>query len=129
MKTLGSGIVALTLVFGFRGTQVRAADEVLAQPESQPTAQGEDWYYRAAPERERVPTMSQQKAAHRASQRMARLDALRWYGLNPGRPQAAPLAFTSMSSPAWQMPGGRPYAWYVSSRPIIVYTRPYGMYR
>ena len=33
------------------------------------------------------------------------------------------MPFTSMYSPAWQQPGGRPFAWYTSSRPIFIYTQ------
>jgi hypothetical protein len=65
-----------------------------------------------------------QKAQARAHQRMARMAAMRWYGMSNERPTASPTPFTAMYSPSWQMPGGRPYAWYhggwASSAVVIV---------
>ena len=65
-----------------------------------------------------------QKAQARAHQRMARMAAMRWYGMSNERPTASPTPFTALYSPSWQMPGGRPYAWYhggwASSSVVIV---------
>ena len=60
-----------------------------------------------------------EKAKQRAAQRMARLDSLRWYGMSNSRPTAASTPYTSMYSPAWQMPGGRPFAWF-HTRPTLL---------
>jgi hypothetical protein len=57
----------------------------------------------------------------RGQQRMARLEAMRWYGFQGTRPTASGMPYTTMYSHAWQQPGGRPFAWYSSSRPITVY--------
>jgi hypothetical protein len=69
-------------------------------------------------------SLAREKAVQRGQQRMARLEAMRWYGFSNSRPTAAAIPFTTMYSPAWQMPGGRPFAWYTSSRPIVIYASP-----
>lgn len=63
----------------------------------------------------------QQKAMLRAERRQSRLAAMKWYGMSNLRPTAAATPFCSVYSPTWQMPGGRPFAWYASQRPIYVY--------
>jgi hypothetical protein len=94
-----------------------------------PARAGTELYYRPAVEREPAFTVQQQKAMARASARMARLDAMRWYGFSNARPVATAMPYTTMYSPAWAMPGGRPFAWYVSQRPIVVVTPPAPLYR
>jgi hypothetical protein len=86
----------------------------------------EDYYQPQVPERYEPDTRAiiRQKAMMRGEQRSARLASLNWYGMSNSRPIAAPTPFTSMYSPAWQMPGGRPFAWFASSQPTyIIYTR------
>jgi hypothetical protein len=61
-----------------------------------------------------------QKALSRSAQREARLASLNWYGMYNSRPTAAPTPFTSLYSPVWQMPGGRPYAWHPTWRTVYV---------
>jgi hypothetical protein len=63
-----------------------------------------------------------QKALARSSQRDARLASLNWYGMYNARPTAAPTPFTSLYSPVWQVPGGRPFAWYPTWRTVYVPT-------
>lgn len=119
---------------GFRAALIAllstfAASAAIAQ-QAAPTdphapAGAESWEYRAAPERTPPVRLSVQKAQARGAQRMARLDAMRWYGFSNSRPSAAAIPWTTMYSPAWQTPGGRPFAWYTSSRPIIVINTPY----
>jgi hypothetical protein len=53
-----------------------------------------------------------QKAQARSYQRMARMASMQWHGMSNSRPTASPMPFTTVYSPGWQMPGGRPYAWY-----------------
>ena len=115
-------LAALTLV----ATSTLAQDFDLAPtpPADGSISPGEGWTYRPSTEREHTPTISQQKAMARGAQRMARLEALRWYGFSNSRPTASPMAWTTMYSPGWQQPGGRPFAWHTSSRPIVVITRP-----
>ncbi|WP_145060910.1 hypothetical protein [Adhaeretor mobilis] len=78
------------------------------------------WYYEPATKNASQPTFAQRKSMVRAEQRMARLAAAKAYGFSPSRPTATGIAFTSMYSPAWQMPGGRPFGWFTAHRPIVV---------
>jgi hypothetical protein len=89
----------------------------------------ETWTYRPSPERTPNFTLAQQKAQLRGAQRMARLEALRWYGFSNSRPTASALPWTTMYSPAWQQPGGRPFAWYTSTRPVVIIAQPGPLYR
>jgi hypothetical protein len=66
-------------------------------------------------------TVAREKSMARSHQRMARLEAMRWYGFSGARPTASGMPFTTMYSPAWQQPGGRPFAWHTSSRPVTIY--------
>jgi hypothetical protein len=86
----------------------------------QTTAPDDTWYRSPAPKAEQ-PTIAREKAMARGQQRMARLEAMRWYGFSNSRPTAASMPYTTMYSPAWQQPGGRPFAWYTSSRPVVIY--------
>jgi hypothetical protein len=61
-----------------------------------------------------------QKAQARAQERQARMASLSWYGMSNARPTAAPTPFTSLYSPVWQMPGGRPFAWHTRTWPTYV---------
>jgi hypothetical protein len=66
----------------------------------------------------------QQKAQVRAAQRTARIASMNWYGMSNSRPTAASTPFTSMYSPVWQQPGGRPFAWNTTFWPTsVVYVR------
>lgn len=131
MKRFG-GISAFVLALGL-AHQASAADGSLLDPAVTPPATSapasENWYYRAPPAKVNPPTIAQQKSAVRAQQRMARLEAMRWYGFSASRPQATAMAFTSMYSPAWQMPGGRPFAWYSGSRPVVIFNHSESFYR
>jgi hypothetical protein len=65
-----------------------------------------------------------QKAQARAYQRQSRLASLSWYGMSNARPTAALTPFTTLYSPVWQMPGGRPFAWHTYGWPTyVVYVR------
>ncbi len=65
-----------------------------------------------------------QKAQVRAEQRQARIASMSWYGMSNSRPTGAPTPFTSRYGPAWEMPGGRPFAWYPYARPgYVMYWR------
>jgi hypothetical protein len=132
MKNSDRGGIRLVL---FALMAIAAASASVAQEpalvEDAPAAApgGDSWYYRSSPEREPTFTVAQLKAQQRGAQRMARLEAMRWYGFSNSRPVATALPYTSMYSPAWQQPGGRPFAWYVSHRPIVIITQPVPLYR
>jgi hypothetical protein len=112
---------ALSVTGATRGQAQEFGEEPAAQP-APAAAESESWYRSTGPRVEKL-TISQEKAIARGQQRMARLDAMRWYGFSNSRPTAAAMPYTTMYSPAWQQPGGRPFAWYANSRPVIVYTR------
>jgi hypothetical protein len=102
-----------------------AAQQIESAPQnSTAPAAGESWSYRPATERDGELSISKQKAMARGAQRMARLESMRWYGFSGSRPTATAMPFTTMYSPAWQMPGGRPFAWFVSQRPIVIINEP-----
>lgn len=62
----------------------------------------------------------QQKAQIRAQQRMDRMASSAWYGISNSRPTGGQTPFMSRYAPMWEMPGGRPFAWYPYSRPGYV---------
>ncbi len=84
----------------------------------------DSWYYHPSTEAtNNQPSprqIVQQKAMARSQQRADRIASTNWYGMSNARPTAAPTPFTSMYSPAWQMPGGRPYAWF-AGRPTYIF--------
>jgi hypothetical protein len=116
----------LTLQAAVLGTCLIACSTLVAQePDTQlPTQEqaGESWY-RQSTYQPNPRAIIHEKAFVRSSQRQARLAALSWYGVYNARPTAGPTPFTSLYSPAWQLPGGRPFAWYASSRPTYVFYR------
>lgn len=61
----------------------------------------------------------QNKAQRRAMARIRRLETMAAYGMSNSRPTATPAPMTGMYSPAWQMPGGRPFGWYTTERPLF----------
>jgi hypothetical protein len=81
----------------------------------------ESWYRQQPPYQPSPRTIIHQKALVRYSERQSRLASLAWYGMSNARPTASPTPFTSLYSPVWQQPGGRPFAWYASSRPTYVF--------
>jgi hypothetical protein len=99
------------------------------QPEATPPADddvSESWYsnnYKPPEYQPNPRAIVHERAFARANQRNARLASLAWYGMFNGRPMAAPTPFTSMYSPTWQQPGGRPFAWYTSNTPTYVIYR------
>jgi hypothetical protein len=106
------------------------AQEAPTAPEAESAPTVEDYpAYRPVAPRVIAPTPAQLKAQARGEQRMARLEALRWYGFSNSRPTASAMPWTTMYSPAWQRPGGRPFAWYVSDRPVVIQVAPREVYR
>jgi hypothetical protein len=108
----------------------QAAAQQLPAAEKESASTADDYQYlKPIPPKVEAPSLAQQKARARGEQRMARLEALRWYGFSNSRPVATAMPWTTMYSPAWQMPGGRPYAWFASQRPVFIYVTPEVMYR
>lgn len=123
MKTfhmLGAAVTAAALTAAWANLAcAQSPGEPPAEPAA-PAAEDDSWYRSPAP-RKPQPTLAREKAVARGAQRMARLEALRWYGYSNSRPIAAAMPYTSMYSPAWQNPGGRPFAWYTTSRQVFIY--------
>jgi hypothetical protein len=130
-KIPARGLCAALIALFVAASASNAFAQVAAPPTEDPTAAAGDdsWYYRSAPERSAPVKLSVQKAQQRGAQRMARLEAMRWYGFSNSRPTASAMPWTTMYSPAWQMPGGRPFAWYMTSRPVIVINQTPVLYR
>ena len=84
-----------------------------------PNAAENQWYYGPSTPGETKP-LGRLRAETRARQRLTRLESMRWYGFSASRPIASGLPFTTMYSPAWTRPGGRPFAWYTSQRPVVI---------
>lgn len=88
------------------------------------TSQGENWSYEQSyPAKPDPRAIIQYKAQVRAAQRMDRMAAMQWYGMSNARPTASATPFTTMYSPAWQMPGGRPFAWFNLQNPPVIIIR------
>jgi hypothetical protein len=120
IRTFGLKLAAISALAMAAPGSSAFAQEFVEEPSAPTTTATESWYPKAE-KRNDNPTIAQQKAMERGAQRMARLEASRWYGFSNSRPTASGMPFTTMYSPAWQQPGGRPFAWYTSSRPIMIY--------
>jgi hypothetical protein len=120
IRTFGLKLAAISALAITAPSTAALGQEFAEEPTEPATSATESWYPKP-PKRNDNPTVAQQKAMERGAQRMARLEASRWYGFSNSRPTASGMPFTSMYSPAWQQPGGRPFAWYTSSRPIVIY--------
>src|SRR4051812_34850481 len=119
VRSMKWAVVALALI-GFASSG-RAQE---ASPKAAPKAEvGSEQWYRSEPST-KEPKLSRQRAIERGEQRSARLEAMRWYGFSNSRPLATGIPYTAMYSPAWQQPGGRPYAWHTSTRPIVIIASP-----
>jgi hypothetical protein len=123
--------MAVMLKVGFRGVCAvlwLATITALAQAQNTETQspmdppRGDSSYYQQSTYQPSPRAIIHQKAFARSSQRDARLASLNWYGMYNGRPTAAPTPFTSLYSPVWQVPGGRPFAWYPTWRTVYVPT-------
>lgn len=91
--------------------------------EDEPKGEREAWFessssgYSGADYAQPTPLeIIQRKAQQRAQARIHRIETNAAFGMSNARPTANPLPFTGMYSPAWQMPGGRPYAWHTTRR-------------
>ena len=122
MKPTRTSVLSAALLAAFvlhAAPRACAADD---QPRSEADVDDQSWYYtQGSPAK--VKPIKQQKAEARAAARMARLDSSRWYGFQHARPTATGIPFTTMYSPAWQMPGGRPFAWYTGYHTPVVIIR------
>jgi hypothetical protein len=119
--------IQLAMVLGLcmaANAMVRAA-EPGAVNEVVEVERDQTWYrQRETSYRQDTRAIIQQKAQVRSAQRTARIASLNWYGMSNARPTAGPTPFMTMYSPAWQQPGGRPFAWNSTFWPTsVVYVR------
>lgn len=92
-----------------------------ANGERDAKASQDAWYYESGEMKIEPLQVHMQKAAQRGAQRAARIAAMQWYGMSNARPTASATPFTGMYSPAWQTPGGRPFAWRPQTHTSTVY--------
>ncbi len=98
------------------------------KPATESTNRSEkEWYYGPTTQAETKP-LGRLRAETRARQRLTRMESMRWYGFSASRPTAAGIPFTTMYSPSWTRPGGRPFAWYTSQRPVVLVSPYYPSY-
>src|ERR1700752_330430 len=106
--------IQLAMVLGLclaSSTMLRA-EETASVKEMVEVERDQTWYRQPESSyRQDTRAIIQQKAQVRAAQRTARIASMNWYGMSNSRPTAASPPFTSMYSPVWQQPGGRPFAW------------------
>ena len=119
--------LALSIVASW--SPIAGAQESAKQAKKNATESSQEWFYGDEAKAVEHKSLGQQKSIKRGEQRMARLEAMRWYGFSAGRPTASGLPYTSAYSPSWTRPGGRPFAWYTGAGPSVVINRPYRAYR
>ncbi len=119
--------IALTLAASWNSPL--GAQEATNSAKKNAAEKPQEWYYGDEVKSAEPRSIGQQKSIKRGEQRMARLEAMRWYGFSASRPTASGMPFTSSYSPSWTRPGGRPFAWYTGSGPSVVINRPYRAYR
>jgi hypothetical protein len=99
-------------------------EQELLQSEDTAVERDDSWYREQPAYKPDTRAIIIQKAQIRAEQRQERMASLAWYGMSNSRPTGAPTPFTSRYSPVWEMPGGRPFAWYPYARPgYVMYWR------
>ncbi len=104
------------LLFLFCTASCLMGQQASAQQAPQSETASADTYYGEDLEQTEEKSIARLKSIKRGEQRMARLEAMRWYGFSASRPTASAMPFTTMYSPAWTRPGGRPFAWYTGHR-------------
>jgi hypothetical protein len=93
-------------------TPHRPAEHTTAPSLSAPQVTPELWVYSQEQQRHDDPALAvRRKAELKADQRLARLAALKWYGLSNSRPDASPTPFMSVYSPGWIGNSWSRYEW------------------
>jgi len=125
-RTLRISAIAVLVALGLTTCSIAfAAGDMLHATISETTPPQEpSWYREQANTKSDSLQLIQQRAQVRAEQRNSRMASMQWYGMSNSRPQANATPFTGRYSPVWEMPGGRPYAWYPQARPgYVMYWR------
>lgn len=108
---------------------VPAPAKALAETELTPGQMSPEMYlYLQEQKRHDDPKQAvRRKAEARTAARMARIEAMNWYGMSNARPQANPVPFMASYSPSWVGGGYDPYNWMGGAGPsiIVVYGRDY----
>ncbi len=124
MITMFRQALALTIVFACavmasgQGIEKQLLDEETSNEESS------SWYGESSSPVQMTPRMIiQQKVQMRAHQRIARMESLKWYGFSAARPLSSATPFAGVPSPRYEMPGGRPFAWYPYRGTSVVIVR------
>lgn len=125
MRYLALTLATIALLVGLESSS--AAQAPAAQPDMAEGRNRDSWYlnsgYSDQGYEKPTPLMIiQQKAQARAAARIRRIETTAAYGMSNARPTALPVP-TGMYSPTWQMPGGRPHAWYTTYRPQYILWR------
>lgn len=111
-------------------SQDSVAQESSPAAESAKESSSNNWYYGPTGTEPETKPLGRLRAEARARQRTTRLESMRWYGFSASRPTASGIPFTTKYSPSWTRPGGRPFAWYTSQRPVVNVTPYYsGFFR
>jgi hypothetical protein len=95
-----------------------------------PPVTPELWVYSQEMRRHDDPALAvRRKAEIVADQRMARLAAMKWYGLSNSRPVANPTPFTGQYSPAWVGNGWDRYDYVPVGSNVTLYVESSGTIR
>jgi len=113
-------LLASCLTYGLMGCRNAEAQDTNNPLETSASAPDKEWYYGPTAEKAPQKTPGRQRAELRASQRLARLESMRWYGSSASRPTVSAIPFTSMYSPAWTRPSGRLSTWNTNRRPVVI---------
>lgn len=113
---------AFILAMGMAATTCLAAGNFTSTAAAEEKTQEQSWLREQQSGKPTPAEIVQQKAQIRAQQRMDRMAAMSWYGISNSRPTGGTTPFMGRYAPMWEMPGGRPFAWYPYSRPGYVMT-------
>ncbi|MEM9186370.1 MAG: hypothetical protein AAGB00_07740 [Planctomycetota bacterium] len=120
-----AAVAASLLLNADAAAQIGAAAEASekAPVERQTWFRGPEEYAEAGYDQPTPMMIIREKAKRRAMARIRRIETMNAYGMSNARPTANALPMTGMYSPAWQSPGGRPYAWYSRRAPQYIFWR------
>ncbi|MEM8946704.1 MAG: hypothetical protein AAGD11_16140 [Planctomycetota bacterium] len=101
-----------------------------SDPRAEPNRDAADgeWYYSTSGKQPETKPLGRLRSEQRARQRLTRMESMRWYGFSASRPTASGMPFTTMYAPAWTRPGGRPFSWYTTQRPVVLVSPYYPGY-
>lgn len=130
LATLLAGVSSAALCQGQQPVAPRAAVQTETVPDSIASSP-EYWLYLNEQRRYDDPRQAVRRNAEAvASQRRARIAAMKWFGYSNSRPQANPVPFMATYSPGWSSNGWDNYRWEgTSGGPSTVIINPGYPYR